>query len=231
MFQNYEKTSRAHLLGALASSLAATCFVIGFVVYFASFADSGYPSISDSNGEQVRFMLNHFALLQTWYAIVYLLFGACLVVIVTVLQSRVVSTGDLLASIANIFGLIWSALMFFSGLLINVGLNQISEVHAYSEEQAITLWMVIYALLDSLGGRNELVGGAWLLLLNVSSFKQASLPTWLSFTGMSVGAAGISTCIPGLEIAGFLFGMGAIAWFIGLSVVLPRHNVHSRQRG
>lgn len=222
MVHNHEEAPRAHLLGALASSIAATCFVIGFIVYLASFADSGYPNISQSNGEQVRFMLNHFSLLQTWYAIIYLLFGACLVVIVSVLQNYVSCTGDLLTSIANLFGLIWSVLMFFSGLLINVGLNQIAEVHTHSEEQAITLWMVTYALLDSLGGRNELPGGVWLLLINLSSFKQARFPAWLSLTGMSAGAAGISTCIPGLEIAGFVFGIGAIAWFIGLSVVLPR---------
>lgn len=220
MLQNRQETSRARLLGALASSLAATCFVLGFIVYFASFADSGYPNISNSNSEQVRFMLDHFALLQTWYAVVYFLFGACLVVIVTVLQKHIINYGDLLTSVANIFGLIWSALMFFSGLLINVGMHQISEVYTYSEEHAITLWMVIYALLDGLGGRNELVGGAWLLLLNLSGYKQASFPQWLCFTGIFIGAAGMVTGIPGLEIVAFLFGVGAIVWFIGLSICI-----------
>jgi hypothetical protein len=72
-------------------------------------------------------------------------------------------------------------------------------------------------------GRNEIVGGLWILMINLISIQQSMLARWLSVTGIVTGLAGILTLIPALEAMAVLFGFGCIVWFGGLSVALMNH--------
>ncbi|MFK7977574.1 MAG: hypothetical protein AB8C02_15670 [Halioglobus sp.] len=218
MFKPNQPVPTHHVAGAMAASLAASCFVVGFTVYATLLVQSGYADLGQNPAGQVQFMMAHEHLLQMWYGIIYLLFGVCLAVLVPVLRTHVCYANTLLVETASIFGLIWSALVLSSGLLINVGMEQITTVYMHSQTQASTLWQALYAVLEGLGGGNELVGGLWILLISLAARREVRFEGWLSLTGIIVGAAGVCTTLPGLQGLEAIFGLGAIVWFGGIAV-------------
>lgn len=217
--------NESNFIGALSSSLAASCFILGFALYFGLLADYGYPSLEADLASQVTFMLEHRRLLYVWYLVIYLLFGLCLVALVTVLYQRLKSDAILLSQLASALGLIWAGLVIACGMSAGVGIEYVRAVYSQSPDQAQSLWLSLQMLLDGLGGGNEIVGGLWLILVSLAACRQDSLPRQLSVMGLIVGVAGILTMVPQLEVMAAVFGFGCIAWFGGLSVVLLNDRV------
>ena len=55
-----------------------------------------------------------------------------------------------------------------------------------------------------------------------SALRLAALPTWLNYLGIAIGVTGILTVIPPLAELGAVFGLGQIAWFAWLGIVMLR---------
>jgi hypothetical protein len=210
-------------MGAIAANVAALCFITGFALYFTLLAQPGYPLMDQDPAPQILFMIEHSSILYTWYLIIYLIFGFCLIVLVPILHQQQKKVFPLLSQQAAILGLIWAGLVIASGMLASVGMGHIMEVHARDTEQAKTSWLVVQITVDALGGGNEIVGGLWILMTNLISIQQSILARWLSITGIVAGLAGILTLIPELEAMAVLFGLGCIAWFGGFSVALMNY--------
>ena len=77
---------------------------------------------------------------------------------------------------------------------------------------------------NGLGGGIEIVGGLWVLLVSLAGRRSGLLPGWLFYLGMLVGAAGVLTVNPGIDMAVELFGVGMILWFasVGLSLLFAK---------
>jgi hypothetical protein len=74
-----------------------------------------------------------------------------------------------------------------------------------------------------LGGGNEIAGGAWILAVSVAALKSGTFGRVTTGIGVLSGAAGLVTILPPLgDIAGAVFGLGAIAWFVAVGVALLR---------
>ncbi len=220
MSRKQHTASKINIVGALASSIAATCFLVGFAVYFILLEQTGYPNLTADTHAQLQFMMQHRDFLRTWYAIIYLVFGVCLVILIPILHHHLACKKNFLSESASVFGLIWTGLVFCCGLLIHVGISQIIDIYAHHQAQALTLWIVIYSILEGLDGGNELVGGLWILLVSITALHQNRFSIWLGCTGIFVGITGVLTSLPNMEIFALLFGLGSIVWFGGVSVCM-----------
>ncbi len=69
-----------------------------------------------------------------------------------------------------------------------------------------------------------MLGGTWLLLVNLVALRGRALPTWLSWSGLIAGAAGIISTVPGLAAVAVVFGLLVIVWLVGLGVTLLREH-------
>jgi len=110
-------------------------------------------------------------------------------------------------------------LVIASGMVSNIGLAVALELSVQQPEQAMTLWRTINAVVEGLGGGNEIVGGLWVLLLSIAALNGKALPTTLNYLGLFVGVVGILTIYPA-DIFTEIFGISQIVWFSWLGVVL-----------
>jgi hypothetical protein len=115
---------------------------------------------------------------------------------VLALHHRLKRNALALTPIFSVFGIIWVGLIIASGMIVNIGLSAIIELSVKDPEQAMTVWLVINAVVESLGGGNEVVGGLWVLLLSIAAWKSNELAKTLHYIGLSMGCAGILTIYP-----------------------------------
>ncbi len=206
------------VVGGWAALFEAFAYIVGFTfmltVLQAGLADNATPA------QQLAHVLNIKGLYQAWNVVIYVLFGAVLVVLVTVLHDKLSAAAPTLMKIASAFGLIWAGMVIATGMIANVGLGAVALLHARDPMQATLAWQTLNAVQDGLGGGVELVGGLWVILLSVGALCQQALPRVLNYLGLLVGGAGILTVIPPLRELGAVFGLGQIAWFAWLGVHL-----------
>jgi len=123
-----------------------------------------------------------------------------------------------------VFAYIWAGLMFATGMISNIGIAAVGDLADTDPAQAEAVWSSIAAITDGLGGGNELVGGAWVLLVSLAAWTTNALPRALNALGIISATAGLVTIIPGLSDVGIVFGLGLIAWFAWVGIVLVRNN-------
>ena len=85
-----------------------------------------------------------------------------------------------------------------------------------------TVWLAISSVLEKLAGRIEIVGGIWILLVAWGALLAARLPRALNYLGVAVGAAGVLTVVPALEVLVIGFRLGEIVWAVWLGIVMFR---------
>ncbi len=205
-------------VGAWAALFEAFAYIVGFTfmltVLQAGLAEHATPA------QQLAHVLGIGGLYKAWNVVIYVLFGAVLVVLVTVLHERLAHGAAMLMKIASAFGLIWAGMVIATGMIANVGLGAVAVIHARDPMQATLVWQTLSAVQDGLGGGVELVGGLWLILLSVAALRQQELSRAFNYLGLLVGVAGALTLIPPLRDLGAVFGLGQIAWFAWLGLQL-----------
>jgi hypothetical protein len=162
------------------------------------------------------------SILQALMILIYVVFGIALVFLAVALHERLNVRSLELIKVATPFGLIWAGLVISSGMVGSVGLEVVAELHTQDAAQAASVWSAIGAIQERLGGGVEIVGGVWVVLITVASLRSRVLPRALSYLGLFVGAAGVLTVVPALGGLGALFGLGQIAWFAWLGVIMLR---------
>ncbi|GAB4186225.1 MAG: hypothetical protein Tsb002_10510 [Wenzhouxiangellaceae bacterium] len=223
--------------GGVAALFEAFAYLLGFSVLLLVLQPADEATMSAL--DKMTFALQHKTLLHYWNSVIYVFFGAALVVLVVAMQRLYQLTSGAGAAIASAFGLIWAGLVIAAGMLANVGLAAVAEQYQINPQQALYVWQTINVVQDGLGGGVEFVGGLWVLLLSVLGLRVRHLPPVLNLLGLLVGLAGILTVMPGLDGLGALFGLGQIVWFVYLGVVLLRlpstaiasHGVGNEARG
>jgi hypothetical protein len=74
-----------------------------------------------------------------------------------------------------------------------------------------------------LGGGNEIVGALWVLLVSWAALLAGVFPKAQNYPGVVVSVAGLFSAVPALgEVAGAIFGLGQIVWFVWLGIVMLR---------
>ncbi|MEL7432597.1 MAG: DUF4386 domain-containing protein [Chloroflexota bacterium] len=206
-------------MGGLAGIIAALTFLFGFALFLTTFA----PLIADelSTVETVEFLRDNQTIFYVWNLVIYVLFGVMQAVLTLALAECLKSVTPGIAQITAALGLIWSGLVIASGMVANVGAAAVIDLYAVDPTQAGTVWATIDSVYKGMGGGNEIVGGLWVLLVSLAGLRGA-LPRALNLAGIVVGVAGIVTLVPMLTDVGAIFGLGIIAWYIWVGVVLVR---------
>lgn len=217
---DHDRSTLLTRLGGGAALLAAGTFVYGIVYFATTMADYTDPDATPA--EAVDFLVEHQGALLAWYLGIFVVFGAAVVPLTLALRARFVDRTPILANIGAVFGVIWTGLMFATGMISNIGIEAVAELADSDREAAIALWSSIDVVTDGLGGGNELVGGAWILLVSLAGLIAGRLPRWLHLVGLATAVAGVVTVVPAFEAAEMVFGLGSIVWFVGMGVALLR---------
>jgi hypothetical protein len=212
--------------GGWASLAEAVTYLIGFGVAAAYLAPAGFTDAQDDPVEHLAFLLDHQAVLYTWYLVLYMVAGAALVVLVLGIHDRLEGRSPALARSTTAFGLIWAGLVLASGMVALVGQRAAVQLAATDRAEAVSTWAAVSVVQDALGGGIEMVGALWVLLTSAAALRGSALPRGLVALGMVVGVAGMATLVPQLADAVALFGLGFIAWYIWAGLVLLRDDRH-----
>jgi hypothetical protein len=217
--ENKSSMTQLQKWGGAAALYEALAYIIGIVGFVAvvNISENADPL------QKVAAIVENQGFLSMLYLIVYVAWGAMLVVLTLALHERLQGQKSALARTATAFGLIWSVLVIASGMIYNVGMETAVSLYAQNSEQAATVWLAIESVVNGLGGGVEVVGGIWVVLLSVAALRNGGLPRGFNTYGLLVGAAGLVTVIPALsEIGGMVFGLTQIVWFAWLGIVLLR---------
>lgn len=212
--------------GGIAALFEAAAFIIGFFVLFTVLGPARYGSMSLPAGQHVAFLVANQSMMVAWNLLIYVAFGAALVVLSVAMHERLRPVAPSLSNVAGAFGLIWAGLVLASGMVANIGLGAIVKLHATDPESAATLWQSYMVVTNGIGGGNEIVGGLWVLLVSLAALGTTGMPRLLAYLGIVVGAAGLATIVPALEEVGAIFGLGLIGWFAGVGLVMLNDRGH-----
>lgn len=70
------------------------------------------------------------------------------------------------------------------------------------------------------GAGGEILGGLWILLLNLVVVRRGGLPRRMGWLGVIIGVVGLVSVVPALADASVAFGLLEIVWFAWLGGVL-----------
>jgi len=215
-------------VGGIAALIAAATFLVGFGVFFTLLAP--YSTGDVDPGAYVAFLAANQAIMYVWNLIIYVAFGVVLVVLSLALYDRLKTVSPALMQTATAFGLIWAGLVIASGMVANNDLGVVVDLYGTDPAQAGLVWVALDSVENGLGGGNEIVGGLWVLLVSWAALRPGALPRALNVLGVVIGVAGILTIVPALEMLGAVFGLGLIAWFIWLGIVMVRGSASAAPR-
>jgi hypothetical protein len=218
-------------MGGVAALVMAATWAVAFAVLLGVLMPAGYFDEAVTAVEKARIITDNQALASIGYLIPYVAWGILLVVLALALHDRLKAGMPAVAQIATAIGLIWAGLVIASGLVATLGIRVVAELYGTDAAQAGAVWAPVEAVVGGLGGdAGEVLGGVWLLLIGWAALRARELPRALSFLGIVLGVAGILTVVPPLEPASFVYGLGLIAWFVWLGIVMLRTSQRRESR-
>lgn len=210
-------------IGGIAALICAATYLIGFALLVTILAPLGYGSNAIDPAAVVAFDAARPGILTAWNSTIYVLNALALIVLVIALSGRLAAATPDWAGVARGFGLVWSALVLGAGMIANVALERAAHLYPTDPGGAVELWTTLHAVELGLGGGNEIAGGVWIGCVSLAGLIGGSLARPVVYLGLLTGLGGLATVIPTLgDIAGAVFGLGAIAWFIAVGIVLVR---------
>ena len=207
-------------IGGWAGIGAAITYLVGFALAGTLLADT----VGMAAADHVAFLADNEAVMYIWSTIIYIINGALLAALVVALSSRLAPRTPDLARIAGGIGLIWAGLVIAAGMVRLTSLTAVVGLHANDPLAAASLWPALDAVQEGLGGGIEVPGGLWVLLVSIAGLRSATLPRQLHYLGLGNGLAGILTIVPGVEVFAMVFGLGMLAWFAWVGIVLLRES-------
>jgi len=206
-------------MGGIAALYAGAAYVVG-MVGFLTVVD--VSSVADPV-QKVALMADNLAFLYIMHLIVYVVWGVFMVVLSLALYERLKAGSPAIVQTATVFGIFWACVIITSGMIHNIGMENVVDLYGKDPAQAATVWLAIDSVLGGLAGSNEVLGGIWILLLSWAALRAGELPRVLNYLGAVVGVAGIISVVPALaELFIYIFALGQIVWFVWLGIVMLR---------
>lgn len=203
-------------MGGIAALYAGVAFIVGMLGFLLVV---GWP---DDPVQQVAVLVNNQVSLHILYVIVYQVWAVFLVVLTLALYERLKADSPAVMQTATAIGIIWATVVIASGMIFNIGMDNVVDLYGEDPAQATTVWLVIESVSDAIGGGNEILGGLWVLLISWAALQSRGLPRALNYLGIVIGAVGILSALPGLGDVGLIFGLVQIVWFIWVGIVMLR---------
>ena len=208
-------------IGGIAALACAATYIFGFVLLVTVFADSGFGTNAIDAAGVVRFTVENQALMITWNTVIYVVNSLALTVLVVALARQLNSKSPDWGTITLAFGLIWTTLVLGAGMIGTVTTERMAALALSDFETAVQTWEALHAVELGLGGGNEIAGGVWILCVSIAGLLHRTLGKIVIGLGLFTGLGGLLTILPPLgDVAGAVFGLGAIAWFIAVGLAL-----------
>lgn len=186
----------------------------------------GWP---DDPSQQIAVLVNNQVTQHILYLIVYQIWAVFLVVLTLALYKRLKDDAPITMQIATAIGIIWATLVMASGMIFNIGMDNVVSLYGTDPARATTVWLAIESVSNAIGGGNEMLGGLWMLLISWAALRSRGLPKTLNYLGLGIGAAGILSALPELGNVGLIFGLGQIVWFVWLGIIMLRQSQRAVQ--
>ena len=207
--------------GGIAALYMAISHLIGIIIFIVAL---DYLSITDPT-QKVALNVEKQTIVFSTNLLMYVFFGFALIVLSLALYDRLKSGAPALMQVAAAIGIIWAGSLIASGMAANAGLATVAALYAKDPTQAALTFQAIESITNGLGNaKGEILGGPLTLLVSIAALRTGGLPKGLNILGLLVGAVGIITIIPTLNALVGVFGLGQIAWFVWLGIVLLRSN-------
>lgn len=207
--------------GGVAALGAAATYIYGFTMLMTDMAGTGYGMSDGDPAKMVEYIVSETALMTWWNMVIYVANGFLVALLAIVLAELFKPHTPALASCVKTFGALWATLVVGAGMVANVGNEIVVAQFASDPESAILMWQVFSGVENGLGGGNEIAGSIWALVIAFAIFQSSQLPRALGVFSLVIGVAGLLTVVPMLnDIAGSIFGLGYIAWFIWVGIVM-----------
>jgi uncharacterized Tic20 family protein len=216
------KMKNLQKLGGMAALYTGVAYIVGMLGFLLVV---GWP---DDPSQQVAVLVNNQVTQHLLYLIVYQVWAVFLVVLTLALYERLKADAPITMQIATAIGIIWATVVIASGMIFNIGMDNVVSLYGTDPARATTVWIVIASVCDGLGGGNEILGGLWMLLISWAAL-QGGLPKVLNYLGIGIGVAGILSALPRLGDVGLIFGMGQIVWFVWLGIIMLRQSSSALQ--
>lgn len=208
-------------IGGLAALVCATTYLFGFAFLMTLLAPLGFGSGNIDASAVVAFIDAQPGLLIVWNTVIYILNAFALAVLVVALDARLKTSTPDWAAVTRALGLIWATLVLGAGMMANVTVEYVANLFVINPAQAAEEWALLHVVESGLGGGNEIAGGVWILLVSIAGLVGRSLGKISIGLGLLTGAGGLATLVPAIgDVAGAVFGLGAIAWFIAVGLSL-----------
>lgn len=208
-------------IGGYAALICAATYIFGFVLLVTVMAEVGFGSSNIKAADVVRFTVENQSLMITWNTVIYVVNALALAVLVAALASRLKSASPDWSTMSLCFGLVWTTLVLGAGMLGNVTTERVITLAATDFDAAAQTWEVLHAVELGLGGGNEIAGGVWIFCVSLAALLHRIFGKVVIGLGLLTGLSGLLTILPPMgDVAGAVFGLGAIAWFIAIGVAL-----------
>lgn len=206
----------------LAALYSAACIGFVFAVMAILLAPAQLGPAATHATERIAFMSAHQNVSMAINLVGYIFFGVAMNVLSFGLYERFRDDAPTASPIALGFGLIWSGLVFASGMIANIGIEALTDLNENDPATAPAVFHAYRIVVNGLGGGNEIVGGFWFLCIGLAMKARPDLPKIAAWLTMFIGIAGIATTFPPLAELTTLFGIGLILWFLWIGFVLLR---------
>jgi len=208
-------------MGGIAALYEAAAYIVG-MIGFLTVVD--VSSVADPI-QKVALMADNQAFLYIMHLIVYVVWGIFMIVLALALYERLKAGSPAIMQTATVFGIFWGCVIIISGMIHNLGMQNVVDLYGKDPTQAGTVWLTIDSVLGGLAGSNEVIGGIWILLISWAALRTGELSRVLNYLGVVVGVAGIISIVPALaDLFIYIFALGQIVWFIWLGIVMLRSN-------
>lgn len=214
-------------IGGLAALICAGTYIFGFALLVTLLAEVEFGTNDIDAATVVRFTVDNQAVMITWNTVIYIVNALALAVLVVALSSRLKLKSPDWGSVTLAFGLMWTTLVLGAGMMGNVTTERVVALAASDFDAAMQTWETLHAVELGLGGGNEIAGGVWILCVSFAGLLHRAFGKVVIGLGLLTGIGGLLTIFPPLgDVAGAVFGLGAIAWFIavGLALVFKGHD-------
>lgn len=205
-------------VGGLSALVNAAAYIVGLALAMTFLA----PYLEGPPVEYVSVLAAHETLFFIWHLLIYLVAGVFMVPMVLALHERLQYRAPGTTQIVTAFGLIWTVTVIASGMLIINNQTMIADLYHQDPAQATAVYLALSTIEEGLGGGIELPGGLWILLAAWTAWRYGGLPKGIAYLGLIVGLAGVLTVVPALHTMGYVFGIGAIVWFLWIGIIMLR---------
>jgi hypothetical protein len=211
-------------LGGIAAIVAAATYLFAMGLAVSVLKPMTDPGLGFQ--DYMAFLMANKPLVLIWHFSMYLINGCCLVVLVLAIRERLKNSSPILARIASTFGLIWTTFVFLSGFIMNYGMEALITLYGKSPAQAEALRNALDAITIGIDSSDKFLGCLWVGLASLAAFKGKAFPKIFNIFGVVISAAGlIGTTMPSLVSLSYLFGIGAIVWWLAVGTHMLRKQV------